>query len=178
MDKLNITLPDGWHEINLRCFQELSNLNELEGLHKIVELISVLGNKDPEDIKKISSDDFEKLLPHIQWTCSLPSKEYKTHINIDGVDYYLVKLSSLSLGEWMDLDTWFEDSIANIHKIFALLYRPEFEEYDSDKMELRSELFLDKLMIEDVYGTLLFFSTIGNQYHVFIKEYTSQTITI
>lgn len=174
MDKLNITIPDGWHEVNIRTFQELSNLDELEGLNKIVELISILSDKDPEDIKKLDTEGFETLVSHIQWTGTMPSDEVKTQINILGQDYYLVKLSNLSLGEWIDLDSWCDNSIENLHKIFALLYRPVGEEYDSEKMETRSELFLDKLMIEDVYGTLLFFSIIGNQYQKFIKEYTNQ----
>lgn len=178
MDKLNITIPDGWHEVNVRTFQELSNLDELNGLHKIVELVSILSNQDPEDIKKISSEDFESVLSLIQWTSTVPKDEYKTDIKIDGLDYYLVKLNNLSLGEWMDLDTWCDEAVSNMHKIFALLYRPLGEEYDSEKMEIRAELFLDKLMINDVYGTLLFFLNIGNQYLTFIKEYTTQKMTM
>ena len=169
-----ITLPDGWHEVSISKFQELNNLETFEGLHKIIELISILSDKDVEDIREMSTDDLELILKQVEWTSVIPTSEYKTNIYIDDIDYYLVSLKSLTLGEWIDLDTWSENAIENMHKIFALLYRPSKEVYNTTDMNERAELFLDKLMIADVYGTLLFFLLIGNQYLSLIKDYTTQ----
>ena len=166
-------MPDGWHEVNIKMFQELSLL-EGDGEQKAIELISILADKDPDEIKTISPEDFKLIIPAILWTNIVPTDEYKTDIEIDGITYYLQKLKSLSLGEWIDLDKWCENSTVNLHKIFALLYRPVDEEYDVAKMNARAELFLEKLMISDVYGTLLFFLIIGNQYLNLIKDYTKE----
>ena len=166
----NITLPTSWAEINIKTFQEMSLIDDKDKLLKTIELISVLSDKDPEEIKQYNAIDLEKILNTIQWTNQSPTNEYKTHLVIEEKNYYLVKLSTLSLGEWVDLDTWCEDSINNLHKIFALLYREEGEGYDANN--LRSELFLDKLMIEDVYGTLIFFLAIASQYYLLIQDFT------
>ena len=172
-----ITLPDGWHEVSIRTFQELSNIKTENGMNKIVDLISVLTDIDSEEIKTMSVEDFNLILPKIEWTSKQPTEEYKTNIVINDKEYFLVKLNTLSVGEWIDLDSWVKDSIANIHKIFALLYRPANEEYDTVKRVEREELFLDKMIISDVYGTLLFFLAIGNQYLNLIKDYTTKPIT-
>lgn len=168
-------MPDGWHEVNIKMFQELSLL-EGDGEQKAIELISILADKDPDEIKTISPEDFKLIIPAILWTNIVPTDEYKTDIEIDGVTYYLQKLKGLSLGEWIDLDKWCEKSTENLHKIFALLYRPVGEEYHVAKMNARAEIFLERLMISDVYGTLLFFLIIGNQYLNLIKDYTKEIL--
>lgn len=170
-------MPDGWHEVSVGMFQELSQLEKHEGVHKVIELISILSDRDPDEIKTISTEDFKLIIPAILWTNVVPTSEYKTDIEIDGVNYYLQRLKGLSLGEWIDLDNWCEKSTENMHKIFALLYRPVGEEYNVDKMNARAELFKEKLMISDVYGTMIFFLIIGNQYLNLIKDYTTENQT-
>ena len=174
-EKTVITLPDSWSEINVSTFQELSRLDTFEGHHKVIELVSILSNKDVEEIREISGENFETILEQVKWSSIVPSTEYKTEVTIDETTYYLIKLKSLTVGEWIDLDTWCENAIDNMHKIFAMLYRPLNE--DSDINE-RSELFLDKLMISDVYGTLLFFLIIGNQYLELTKDFTTEQPTM
>lgn len=169
-----ITLPDGWHEVSISTYKELANLDTFEGNHKVIELISILSNQDVEDIRTMNPNDFERILKQVEWTGQLPNTEYKTQITIDEVDYYLVKLKSLTVGEWIDLDTWCENSIENMHKILALLYRPSNDVYNTNEMNERSELFAEKLMIADVYGTLLFFLIIGNQYLNLTEVYMNE----
>lgn len=169
-----ITLPDGWHEVNLLTFKELCAIQDnkdVGGLSEVVELISCLSNKDPEEIRSWPSESLHNILPVISWIDKKPSDEYKTNVCINGVNYCLVKFKSLTLGEWIDLDNYIQDSIGNIHKIFAILYRPKNEIYDYSKVEERENLFLEKMSISDVYGTLIFFLTIGNQYLKFIQDY-------
>jgi len=170
-------MPDGWHEVSVGMFQELSQIESTDGEQKAIELISILADRDPEEIKTISPEDFKLIIPAILWTNVVPNNEYKTDIEIDGVVYYLQKLKNLSLGEWIDLDNWCEKSVENMHKIFALLYRPVGEEYNTDKMNERAEMFKEKLMISDVYGTMIFFLIIGNQYLNLIKDYTTENQT-
>lgn len=169
-----ITLPDGWHEVSISKYKELANLDTFEGQHKIVELISILSDKDVDDIRVMTPEDFEKILKQIEWSHTLPTTEYKTTITIDEIDYNLVKLKSLTVGEWIDLDTWCENAIDNMNKILALLYRPSNEGYNTNDMNVRAELFNDKLMINDVYGAILFFLAIGNQYLNLTEAYMTE----
>lgn len=172
----NLTLPSGWNEVPVGMFQELSNLDKSEnGMTKIVDLISILADKDPEDVKNINASDLDSILAAIKWTGESPSNDHKTDFVIDEVPYYLMKLSDLSIGERIDLDSYSKD-IMQLHKFFALLYRPVNEalgvkEYSVDSMLLRSELFEKKLMIEDVYGTILFFFSIAKRYELITQVY-------
>lgn len=165
----NIILPSGWNEVPIGMYQELANLDKTdEGLIREVELVSILADKDPEDIKKINASDWDSILGALMWTTEAPKDEYKHEIEIDGITYYLVKLSSLSTGEQIDLESYSSD-IQSLHKFFAMLYRPVNEDYDTDKMAVRSELFQERLMISDVYGTLIFFLSIAQKYEMIIQ---------
>lgn len=176
----NILIPSGWNEVTVGMFQEMANLDKTEeGLTKIVDLISILSDKDPEDIKKINSTDLDPILEAIKWSGEMPSDEYKTEIEINGVTYYLIKLSSASIAENVDLESY-QGDITQLHKFFAVLYRPANEEYEVDKMNERAELFKEKLMISDVFGTLVFFLSIPQRYDEIIKVYSkkqTQTMT-
>lgn len=163
-----ITVPSGWNEVSVGLYQEIAGLDHAEGTTSEVELISILANKDPEDIKKIQASNLDSILEAIKWVANPPSNEFKTEIEISGVKYYLAKLSGLSTGEQIDLETYSED-INSIHKFFALLYREADEEYSVDIMLKRSEMFKEKLMIEDVFGTIVFFLSIAQSYEKIIQ---------
>lgn len=165
MENIQLTIPDGWHEVTIGMFQEMSQLDQAEdGLLKIIDLLSILTDTDPEELKEIDASHLKVLIDKIDWTSKFPESEYKTEFTIKDQTYYLVTLSDLSLGEWIDLDSYCEDPVENMAKIFALLYRPHGEKYDVKKAEQRASIFLQHLMISDVYGSLLFFSLIGKEF--------------
>lgn len=167
-----ITVPSGWHEVSIGMFQELSNLDKTdEGLTKVIELISILSDTDSEDVKNISAIDLEPILEAIKWSSQKPSDKHKTEITIDGEIYYLVKLSSLSIAENADLEAYSSD-ITQLHKFFAVLYRKNDEAYNVDSMLKRAELFQEKLSIDDVFGTLVFFLSIAKRYEEIIITYS------
>lgn len=156
MEKINI--PSGWHEVPVAMFAELSALDKgQDGFLKVIDVISILADIDSEDVKKFSAVDIENIVKRIGWTSSMPTEEFKTTVEIGDVKYHLVKLSSLSVGQCADLDFYSEDMFNNLHKVFAVLYRPVIEQ----KFNERVEIFEKQLMISDVYGALAFFLTIA-----------------
>lgn len=166
---LKLTFPDGWQKVTLSQFQEIAAIEN----DKAVNLISILSDEDPELIRKIDNDSYNRILEVIDWAFMLPSENYKTQLEIDGVKYGLVKFHSLSLGEWVDIENHIGKN-ENLHKLFAILYRPfvnefDIEEYDADKSARRAELFKEKLIIADVYGALVFFSLIEMNFMRIIK---------
>ena len=54
-----ITMPSGWHEVPIRMFQELALLETDNGMNRIIDMISILSNNDPEDVAKINGSDLE-----------------------------------------------------------------------------------------------------------------------
>ena len=161
-----ITVPDGWNDVNIATFQELNNVEDNQ--NKAFEIISILIDEDPEDVKKWDVASFNRVNNALGWVQTLPTKEdFKKVIEIDGIKYgFVEKLSSLSLGQWMDIEHYLQDSIGNLHKLMAMFYRPiqedgSIEPYDSVSGVDRAELFKEKLSINNCYGALLFFSSIG-----------------
>lgn len=167
-----LRLPSNWGEVSVGMFQELANLDKTkDGLTKVVDLIAILSDTDPEEVKKINASDLDSILEAVKFSHETPSDEYKNEVIIDGETYYLMKLADASIGENADLEAYAAD-ITQLHKFFAVLYRKADEEYSLDTMLKRSELFQEKLSINDVYGTLVFFLSIAKEYEEIIKIYS------
>lgn len=184
--KKQLSVPDGWHEVTIEQFQEVASLTS-EDVEKTIDTISIFLNEDPELIKKIDLDTLNKLISLLEWSNKLPDDAiYKPILDIDGEQYGLIsKLEKLTIGEWFDLEHYVKDNaIQNIHFIMAILYRPLItafndrdriiDDYDADLMPMRAELFKSKLKITDVYGTLVFFSLIEQEYMKIMLHYLKE----
>jgi hypothetical protein len=99
---------------------------------------------------------------------SSPNNGLNRVIEIDGVEYgFIPDFDELSLAEFVDLDNYLQNNWNNMHKIFAVLYRPVtkrednkyiIEPYSLKNIKDRRELFNDRLSIDTVYGALVFFA--------------------
>lgn len=177
---MTITIPDNWSQVTISQFQELSTV-DLNHKDYLLNVCSILVNKDPEELRGLDDVDFNQIVSKIEWTKDIPNEaNFKQVINIDGQNYGLIKFSSLTNGEWIDLDSYIQDSITNLHKIFAILYREVIggtadnlilAPYDTEDSEARANLFKDKLMIDNCYGALVFFSNIVNECTQTIQVY-------
>lgn len=159
-----ITLPDSWNEVTLRQFQEIGSLEDND--HKTNHIISILSDQDEEVINKMTVDSRLQVINHLKWVFGFPSEtEYKRLVKIEDVDYYLQDYSELTIGERIDLKEYCKDTTKNLHKIFSILYKPEVKRADT------SDLFLNKMMIGDVYGSLVFFYRIANRSIEIMQDY-------
>jgi hypothetical protein len=187
-----IKLPDSWNDVTINQFIELSQL-ENNSNHSLM-VASILSDTDSEEIKKYDTDSFNRIINHLAWTNQLPTESnWKPILEIDGDKYgFINKLSQLTLGEWVDVEHYLEDYNNNVHKVLAIFYRPLItaindnyrliDEYDSNSMEIRAELFKEKVNIGDVYGSMVFFSIIAkmsianlNHYFLIKTEILNQT---
>lgn len=185
-NNLQITLPENWSEITLDKFCELQTIcqgpDKIEG---IVQAAALLSDTDPDEIKKISTAELNKLSQALQWIGDLPLEaNFKHVIEIDGEEYSLIpKLHELTVGEWIDLETYCEDLMKNLHYVMAILYRPLqcalndkdrwIADYDAKDMQARAELFKTKMCIDDVWGAVFFFLIIGKKYTEHFQAFLS-----
>lgn len=164
MEKKKIKVPDSWKEVTVGQYQELTEAK------KDVDIISILLDEDPEDIKKWDGVSMGKVLSHLEWTKKLPDNHYNRVIEIEGTKYNLVEnLNGFSGGEWFDMEEYLSDFNGNLHLILAMLYRDN-KEYDAEKVKDRAELFRDKLMIGDVNGCFVFFSHVARLSTITIQD--------
>jgi len=172
-----ITTPDSWSEVNISQFQELSVTED------IFEKIAILTDEDPEELKLMDVASFGRLTAALAWVHILPNEDArKDVIVIDEIEYgFIDKLSSLSLGEWIDIENYLKDPIKNLHKLMAMFYRPLLttlkdgtritDDYDITQASNNANTFLTKMNVSDCYGSLVFFSLIANDCLKTIQAY-------
>ena len=165
---MKITLPDGWNEVKIFQFQEISELPE--DSYRDNTVLEILA--DCEGLENISVDSRIACLNQISWAFTPPKEnEYKRVINIEGVDFFLRNYRDLKIGERIDLREYTKNGIKNLHKIAAILYKPEKEIKDADL------LFQEKASVGDVYGSLVFFWNIANRSTRIIQTYLMEEMT-
>lgn len=176
-----IQVLDGWHEVTVGQYQEIASIKYEDPTDRMLEIVSILVNEDPEIIRKMSLTSLTKIINMLTWTNTIPNDaNYIPVIYIDGIEYgFISRLTDLTVGDWIDLEHYVMDLNNQLHNIFALLYRPlvtALNDRDrvldnSQSFEDRAKIFQDKAMIEDVYGAFVFFSLIVNESTKTIQEY-------
>lgn len=169
---MKIKIPDNWNEVTIGQFMELSALDKNSKDYGINSL-SILIDKDPEEIRKFDVNSLTKIIHHLEWSMKYPDDDfYKESIEVDGVEYGKIEnLNSFSGGEWWDMEEYLNDYDNNIHNIFAMIYRPLNDEYDASECKKRGVLFKEKAVIGDVYGSLVFFSNVERKSMITIQDY-------
>lgn len=153
-----------WNDISVEEWIDLEKLKkdnnsfwtyQLERLSILCELDSDDGDFDNLDI-----DEITELIKEASFLDTPPSKNYKLDIG----EYKLINLSKITLGEWIDIDTYLtKDLLNNFTKLLALLWRKskvnewgyiEYEPYEYD-INVRS-LEFEWINIVDVWGIIEF----------------------
>lgn len=115
-----------------------------------VELIKIFGNNTD-----IPYDEAEKLIKKAMFELQEECEFVKT-FTLNGIKYgFHPNLNKLTVGEWIDIDNYQKDIIANANKLMSILYRPivkqakdyyDIEPYDGTKysnvmLEADSKIF-------------------------------------
>ena len=165
---MKITLPDNWSEVKVSQFQEIAELSDDE--YRDNTVIAILAYVD--GIEDITVDSRIACLNAIKWAFTPPSeRDYKRQVTVNGIDFYLRNYRDLKIGERIDLMEYSKNSTKNLHKICAILYKPENEVKDA-------ELIFQDAMIGDVYGALVFFWNIANKSAEITTSYLIQEMKI
>ena len=119
--KIQIQIPEYLSIADWKYFNSLEHLNDSE---KMISLISKMGGKDIDEVKewtpiqltevyKTLLSSFEDLTPH-----------FFPIIELDGVKYGFKSITSMTTGEYIDLERLAENPNENLEEIMAILYRP------------------------------------------------------
>ena len=168
-------MKSSWQEVTIGDYQEIVNIVAETEVDKAVQLVSILSDRDSDEIRKAPLNDFYKWMEDIKFASTTPDADVNKTFEIDGVRYGLIPdLNFISTGEWLDAENWKEKSIDNLHNYAALLFRPvtryvddtdyEIEEHKTIGFVRRSELFRDRVSINKVYGAQIFFSLFGLEF--------------
>ena len=159
--------PNNWLTINVAQFIELFSL-DLKDYETVddyyIQILSILSNQSIEDIEDIEYDDFKQHIANLNFIYRLPTKQPSIKLNIEDTDLYLMDLTQITIGEFIDLEYFITDGYTkNLSLILSILYRrktihnssfiiDEFEPY-GNWIYHRAPLFND-ICINDVYGVI------------------------
>jgi|TARA_R110000823_G_scaffold247632_1_gene371375 hypothetical protein len=118
--KYSIEIPEF---ISISKYQELTNMEHLTEIGKMVRTINVFTKIPEDEIKTWAITDMGKVAGDFSNKLDIKSQFYPI-IKINDVDYGYTDISSMSLGEFIDLESLCKKPQANLHEIMAVLYRP------------------------------------------------------
>lgn len=194
------SIPAGWNNITISQYQQIEKLKELPENQFILHLVALLLNSTPQEISKLSPQQFAELTSLLTWVnedkpaCQLPPAT----IRVNGVSYGLDDLSKISMGMYLDLDARLQadNSSDYLADIIACLYRPiinkqpfyrrwlnrlkgnayrDFiiEDYDSISRAKRAKEF-QSVDMSIVFDVLFFFALIGQECMIVSQPYLTQ----
>ena len=163
-----------WKDVTIEKYQEICDVVS-EGIEKNIDLISILTEKDSEEIRQMPLPEVFAMVEDMKFLSTPPNADVIKRFTLDGVEYGLIPdFNFIKYGVWLDGDTWKDKAIENMHLYAALLFRPIKESRAEDDYDIlphspngftyRSNLFREKLSVEKIYGAQLFFSLFALEY--------------
>lgn len=150
--------PKSWSEVNLDKYIKLHNLykeeeDEIELTFKRLSILLEIPYSQVEEIPLVTYNQMKEDLAFLQ---KEPNQtKYLETFEIDGITFKMINLNGIKLGQWVDLEYYQKDFINNIHRILAILYKPESTFDDV------SEFLLNKMDVETGLSAFFFFYAIG-----------------
>ena len=170
-------VPATWDELTLgrymRIMKVLKDENETSDIEKLVRIINCLSKIPKKHIYSLEINSLKKLGNHItSFLESEPNDELQHFVTIEDIEYgFHPKLFDMSLGEFVDLETYMKDIDNNMHNIMSILYRPVTQKDEENKYliedyepsEERANLFKKHLTVREFNGASVFFSDLERQ---------------
>jgi hypothetical protein len=159
------------YQIAEPTIQEYYKIQDLliisEVLNNQIQVISILSGATEESVRTLSATELHKIWIEVtNGPLSSKAEGFTPIIELDGVKYGLLDITKLTVGEMADMDTLrnHPHMSGQLHKMMAILWRPLIQEsprkiadYSVEYFEIRSKLFLEKMPIKQVLGSINFF---------------------
>lgn len=156
IQEYNINFPTKWEDITLETFVKLKDLYTEDKKPNMIEILSVISDKDIEYIRNIPATLFEIITDKLSFLSEEITREIDNKIIIDNITYSINTEQKLKTGEFVDAQM----VNGNISAILGILCRKENEIYDDDfianTLESRIEMF-NKQPITNVQKIINFF---------------------
>ena len=162
-----ILIPTAWEDVTLNEFIELSKLdiNSFDShIDYYISMLGIFGNDDLNNILEfVKLTDVADIINQMAFMNTPPRNLDNKEVTINGEVFKLIEnMNELTVGEYISIETLIEqgklDSISSIPAILSVILKPIGEQFDSNLVNARMELFKNELSIEDVLGMSVFFS--------------------
>ena len=178
--KLKVFIPDHLSEITLDQYQRYLKIQEKETdqaflQSKMLEIFCGLKLTDAMKMRISDVNSISDMLSDLLNQSPSLVRKFK----MKGVEYgFIPNLEDISLGEYIDLDTYIGDW-DNMHRAMAVLYRPIDQKY-GEKYNITEYKVTDGEVMRDmpmdaVLGSILFFYHLGIDLSEAMMNYLHQS---
>jgi hypothetical protein len=177
--KVELTVPSDLSEISLKQYQKflkLQNSNE-DSYFLQCKMIEIFCNLDAKSVRMLKVGDANKVVEVLNNMFEKQPELIRT-FKIGGVEYGMIPdLDDISLGEYIDLDTYIGDW-QNMQIAMNVLYRPiknsigdkyTIVDYDVDAKEK-----LEHIPMDIVLGSIFFLYNLGIELSMVMVDYLEQ----
>ncbi len=176
-----------WSDVNYETWLKLIDFQNGTKTKEAEETIAALSNIPKDLIKQLELSDIVNIMNKVSEMQQEQDSALKRIIEVEGKRYgFHPDLSSISLGEWADIETFIKQDIEkNLPEVMAVLYRPITEEkndiytieaYDGD-IRIRAEE-MKKMPAEQVQSALVFFYNFGKVLSETLPLYLMQKLKV
>tara|TARA_R100000541_G_scaffold18315_1_gene28091 strand:+ start:401 stop:1051 length:651 start_codon:yes stop_codon:yes gene_type:complete len=177
--KLSVSIPTSLNEITLRQYKELLKIQENaeNETHLHAKIIQILCNMNISDVMLLKASDCQIIVEKL--TKLFDEKpELVTTFKLNKTNYgFIPQLDEISLGEYIDLDTFIGDW-DNIEKAMNVLYRPivlkSKEKYTIDEYKLGTDDLLLDMPMNAVLSSIFFLWNLGLDLSKAMMNYLDQ----
>ena len=164
--KIKLTVPTDLSEIRLSQYQKYykiqeDNKDESFLATKMIEIFCDISHKDSFRMKLRDVTKVTTILGHM----FEQKPQLKKRFILNGVEYgFIPNLDDITLGEYVDLDTYIS-KWDDMHKAMAVLYRPIEtslgNKYTIEKYTGENQDTMKQIPLDIVFGSMLFFYRLG-----------------
>lgn len=159
-----------WSECPIDVFYELYDVvtdEESNTMQKNIKIISIIYEIPEDQVYALSMADYNKYLKDLDWVTKSPefNSNFSTKsINIDGTTYIVTPINKLSIGQYIDFQTFWQkrDEQKYIGNILASFLVPKGHKYGEG---------YDILEVANKLRQTLDIVTARNLMFFFLKEY-------
>ena len=174
--KVELTVPSDLSEISLKQYQKFLKLQEKneDSYFLQCKMIEIFCNLDAKNVRMLKVGDANKVVDVLNNMFEKKPDLTRT-FKIDGVEYGMIPdLDNISLGEYIDLDTYISDW-QNMDIAMNVLYRPikdkigdkyTIVDYDVDAKEK-----LEFIPMDIVLGSIFFLYNLGIELSMVMVDY-------
>jgi hypothetical protein len=150
-----------WDDISVELFdkiKEVLNKKGIEDIDKNISIVSILCEKDEDEISNLPIAQFSKLVEQTAFLNEMPKVEIKDKYIINGKKYNVfTSLKKMTTAQYIDFQTLQKNYNKNLKYLLAVFLIPDGKEYgDYDIDEVADELYRH-LSIADAESIMFFF---------------------
>jgi hypothetical protein len=179
--KASITVPTSLSEVTLKQYQRFLKIQEMNEDEmflqtKMIEIFCGVEHKDVLSIKVLDAERITKMLGDL----FTQKPDLVRSFKIDDVTYgFIPSLDDMTLGEYVDLDTFLGDW-KNIHNAMNVLYRPVLqrsaERYKIADYDTTTKDRLLDMPMDAVISSIFFFFHLGIDLSIAMSHYSQEEV--